>query len=273
MKFTKSFRAMTAALFAGAMVLTGCSAGGDGASNAKPEVNKFTYDVELEADVRTPEKLEGNVDVQLELTEKMLQEQRKAGGDDKFSAKAQLEGVKQVLASRVGIDEKKLKVVEKSEQDAHLIAEDLTMQEVTDLVAVQAEYTSDGTYLAQVYPMVIAGNQQQGTVAELNLTLPAAITEANTGGQISGNTATWTTENLEEAVKANEAPEFLTAETRPATTVDQTPIWLSVVIFVLGVIAAALMVALAVIPSKKTSKSSNTAKPNTAGTDAAEGNA
>lgn len=268
MKFTKPVRAITAALFAGALALTGCSAGGDGAPNSDPKVNKFTYDVELEADGRTPEKLDANVEVQLELTEKMLQEQRKTGGDDSFTAKDSLEAQKKLLAQEGGIEEGKMKVVKKSEHVAQLIAEDLTMQELTTVLTVQAAYTENGTYAAQAHPLVVAGNPQQEVEAELNLTLPAAVTEANVGGQINGNTVTWTSENLEEAVKANDVPEALIAETRVASTVDQTPIWLSAVIFALGVIAAGLMVALAVVPGKKA-----TPEQNAPDADAAEGNA
>ncbi|WP_176745125.1 hypothetical protein, partial [Arthrobacter sp. HMSC08H08] len=104
------------------------------------------------------------------------------------------------------------------------------------------------------------------------------IAEANVSGRVNGNTVTWSSDNFAEAMEGveiqpmmNEADgKTLTAETRPATTVDQTPIWLSAVIFVLGVIAAALMVALAVTPRKKASKPDTGADT---GADAAEGNA
>lgn len=268
MKFTKPVRAITAALFAGALALTGCSAGGEGATNSDPKVNKFTYDVELEADGRTPEKLDANVEVQLELKKETLKEMREASGDDKLSAKESMEGQKKLLAQQFGISEDKMKVTEKSEQVASFKAKDLTEQELEAVTSVKAGYTEDGTYIAQAAVALVAGNPQQEVEAELNLTLPAAVTEANVGGQINGNTVTWTSENLEEAVKAKDVPEALIAETRVASTVDQTPIWLSAVIFALGVIAAALMVALAVTPGKKA-----TPEPNTPDADAAEGNA
>lgn len=268
MKFTKPVRAITAALFAGALALTGCSAGGDGAPNSDPKVNKFTYDVELEADGRTPEKLDANVEVQLELKKETLKEMREASGDDKLSAKESMEGQKKLLAQQFGISEDKMKVTAESEQVATFKAKDLTEQELEAVTSVKAGYTEDGTYIAQAALALVAGNPQQEVEAELNLTLPAAVTEANASGQINGHTVTWTSESLEEAVKAKDVPEALIAETRVASTVDQTPIWLSAVIFALGVIAAALMVALAVVPGKKA-----TPEPNTPDTDAAEGNA
>lgn len=268
MKFTKPFRALTAVLFAGALALSGCSAGGDGAPNSDPKVNKFTYDVQLEADGRTPQKLDANVEVQLELKKEKLKELREEAGDNKLSAKESMELWKKLLPQQFGISEDKIKVTEESEQVATLKVKDLTEQELEAVTSIKAGYTKDGTYIAQAEPALVAGNAQQEVEAELNLTLPAAVTEANIGGRVESNTVTWTSEMLEEAATANDVPEALIAETRVASTVDQTPIWVSVVAFVIGVIAAALMVALAVIPGKK-----NTPEPNTPDADAAEGNA
>ena len=279
MRFTKSFRAVTAVLFAGALALTGCSAGGAEKTQEKPTANKFIDNVKVEAPDGVHGPLIANVRSRVELTDETLEKMGKQHGVENVDAKRTLEDEVEFWPEDLGVREDQVRLIGESHNVALIEVDGLSMEKLDDaMLRINVSYTDKGTYLVQMRPMVLRANEELNLTKEVSVTVPEPIAEANVSGRVNGNTVTWTSDNFAEAMEGVEIKPLmseadgktLTAETRPATTVDQTPIWLSVVIFVLGVIAAALMVALAVTPRKKASKPDTGADT---GADAAEGNA
>ena len=279
MRFTKSFRAVTAALFAGALALTGCSAGGAEKTQEKPTANKFIDNVKVEAPDGVHGPLIANVRSRIELTDETLEKMGKQHGVENVDAKRTLEDEVEFWPEDLGVREDQVRLIGESHNVALIEVDGLSMEGLYDMFRAKVTYTDKGTYLVEIRPMLVAPEEELNLTTEVSVTVPEPIEKASISGKVDGNTVTWSSDNYAEAMEGVEikpmmdeaAGKTLTAETRPTTTVDQTPIWLSVVIFALGIIAAALMVALAVIPSKKASKS-NTPKSNTAGADATEGN-
>ena len=278
MRFTKSFRAVTAVLFAGSLALTGCSTGGAEKTQEKPTANKYTENIQIEAPDGVDGPLIANVRSKTEFTDELLEELGKEHGVDNPDTKRTLEDDVKTWPEDLGVREDQVRLIGESHNVALIEVDGLSMDGLYDMFRAKVTYTDKGTYLVEIRPMLVAPEEELNLTTEVSVTVPEPIAEANVSGRVNGNTVTWSSDNFAEAMEGVEiqpmmdeaAGKTLTAETRPATTVDQTPIWLSAVIFVLGVIAAALMVALAVTPRKKASKPDTGADT---GADAAEGNA
>ena len=127
MRFTKSFRAVTAALFAGALALTGCSAGSAEKTQEKPTANKYTENIQIEAPDGVDGPLIANVRSKTELTDELLEELGKEHGVDNPDTKRTLEDEVTTWPEDLGVREDQVRLIGESHNVAFLEVDGLSM--------------------------------------------------------------------------------------------------------------------------------------------------